>query len=55
MHRSKLVEVLTAIETYVPAGTGYGFNIVGERAWILVSKPADTRQIVEAARDMIDR
>jgi hypothetical protein len=53
------LEVISAIEQLVPDGATFGFNHDSRRAWIKVSKPGDTRDVLRAAfaslgRDMPD-
>jgi hypothetical protein len=52
---SELHETLAALPGFVPPGTRYGFNIAGDRAWIVVDRPADAAEAVASARAMIDR
>ena len=42
-------EVLTAIETTIPDTSSLTFNHDGKRAWVTVSKPALTRDVVAKA------
>lgn len=38
----------------LPAGTGVGFNVEGDQAWVKAGKPGDTRQVLAAARELRD-
>lgn len=43
-------EILDAVHKAVPDGATYGFNHdSGRRAWVRVSKPGDTREVLRAA------
>jgi hypothetical protein len=42
-------EVLTAIEQAVPDGATFGINHDSRRAWVTVSKPGNTRDVLLAA------
>jgi len=42
-------EVLAAIDQAVPDGVTYGFNHDHHRAWVTVSKPGSTRDVLRAA------
>ncbi|HSZ40299.1 MAG TPA: hypothetical protein VK817_10100 [Trebonia sp.] len=42
-------EVLDAIHQAVPDGATYGFNHDSRRAWVTVTKPGDTREVLSAA------
>jgi hypothetical protein len=44
-----LPEIITAIEQTVPDGATFGFNHDHRRAWVKVSKPGNTRDVVRAA------
>jgi ATP-dependent Clp protease ATP-binding subunit ClpA len=50
----ELPELLPALARCVPAGVKYGFNVVGDRAWVIVDKPGDTRATVTAARALLN-
>jgi ATP-dependent Clp protease ATP-binding subunit ClpA len=50
----ELPQLLPALARCVPAGVKYGFNVVGDRAWVIVDKPGDTRATVVAARALIN-
>jgi Clp amino terminal domain, pathogenicity island component len=49
----ELPELLPALARCVPPGVKYGFNVVGDRAWVIVNKPGDTRATVTAARALL--
>jgi hypothetical protein len=49
----ELPELLPALARCVPPGAKYGFNVVGDRAWVIVGKPGDTRAAVSAARALL--
>ena len=51
----ELPQLLPALARCVPAGVKYGVNVVGDRAWVIVDKPGDTRATVAAARAMVNR
>ena len=38
----------------LPPGAGCAFNVDGDRAWVRVGKPGDTRQVLAAARALRD-
>jgi len=42
-------EVIAAIHEAVPDGATYGFNHDYRRAWVTVTRPADTRNVLRAA------
>ena len=44
-----LPEIITAIEQAVPDGATFGFNHDHRRAWVIVTKPGKTRDVVHAA------
>jgi ClpA/ClpB-like protein len=50
----ELPELLPALARCVPPGVKYGFNVVGDRAWVIVDRPGDTRATVAAARALLD-
>jgi ATP-dependent Clp protease ATP-binding subunit ClpC len=49
----ELPALLPALARCVPAGIKYGVNVVGDRAWVIVDKPGDTRATVAAARALV--
>lgn len=51
---SELRELLKAVRSSVPPGVEYGFNVVGDQAWIHVSAPGDTAEVLAAARALLD-
>ncbi|MDL4813094.1 hypothetical protein [Actinomadura opuntiae] len=44
-----------ALAGALPDGATFGFNFEGDRAWVIVSKPGDTRQVLQAARTALGR
>jgi hypothetical protein len=44
-----LPEIITAIEQAVPDGATFGFNHDHRRAWVIVTRPGKTRDVVHAA------
>jgi ATP-dependent Clp protease ATP-binding subunit ClpA len=50
----ELPALLPALARCVPAGVKYGVNVVGDRAWVIVDKPGDTRATVAAARAIVN-
>ena len=42
-------EILAAVHQAVPDGATYGFNHDHRRAWVTVTKPGDTRDVLRAA------
>ena len=50
----ELPRLLPALARCVPAGVKYGVNVVGDRAWVIVDKPGDTRAVLVAARALLD-
>jgi len=44
-----LPEISAAIEQAVPDGATFGFNHDDRRAWVMVTKPGNSRTIVYAA------
>ena len=42
-------EIIAAIHEAVPDGATYGFNHDYRRAWVKVTRPADTRNVLRAA------
>ncbi|HTW02557.1 MAG TPA: Clp protease N-terminal domain-containing protein [Streptosporangiaceae bacterium] len=50
----ELPGLLPALAKTVPAGVKYGVNVVGDRAWVIVDKPGDTRASVTAARALLN-
>ncbi len=52
---SELLDVLSALPSVVAPGVRYGFNVVGDRAWILLSEPGNTSEAVASARAQIKR
>ena len=50
----ELPGLLPALARCVPAGVKYGFNVVGDRAWVIVDKPGDTQATVTAARALLN-
>ena len=44
-----LPAIITAIEQAVPDGATFGFNHDHHRAWVMVTKPGKTRDVVHAA------
>ena len=49
----ELPALLPALGKCVPPGIKYGVNVVGDRAWVIVDKPGDTRATVAAARAIV--
>jgi ATP-dependent Clp protease ATP-binding subunit ClpA len=49
----ELPDLLPALAQCVPTGVKYGINVVGDRAWVIVNKPGDTRATVAAARALL--
>jgi Clp amino terminal domain, pathogenicity island component len=45
----ELPDLLPALARCVPPGVKYGVNVVGDRAWVIVNKPGDTKEAVSAA------
>jgi hypothetical protein len=52
---SELSELVGVLPRCVPPGVEYGFNVAGDRAWIVVHEPGDTAAVVTAARALIER
>jgi Clp amino terminal domain, pathogenicity island component len=52
---SELPALLPALATCVGPDTRWGFNVVGERAWIRLGEPANTAAAVTAARAIAER
>lgn len=52
---SEVHETLAALPGFVPPGTRYGFNVAGDRAWIVVDGPTDAAEAVASARATIER
>jgi ClpA/ClpB-like protein len=52
---SELADLLPALARCVAPGVEYGFNVVGDRAWIIVSEPGNTAEAVASARAQIQR
>ena len=52
---SELPGLLPALASCVAPGLEYGFNVVGDRAWIIVSEPGNTAEAVASARAQIKR
>ncbi|HUA31319.1 MAG TPA: Clp protease N-terminal domain-containing protein [Streptosporangiaceae bacterium] len=50
----ELPTLLPALAKCVPVGVKYGINVVGDRAWVIVDKPGDTRATVAAARGLLN-
>jgi hypothetical protein len=50
----ELPALLPALARCVPAGVKYGVNVVGDRAWVIVDKPGDTRATLVAARALLN-
>jgi hypothetical protein len=50
----ELPALLPALAKCVPVGIKYGVNVVGDRAWVIVDKPGDTRATVTAARALLN-
>jgi ATP-dependent Clp protease ATP-binding subunit ClpA len=50
----ELPALLPALAKCVPPGIKYGVNVVGDRAWVIVDKPGDTRATVAAARALLN-
>lgn len=50
----ELPALLPALAKCVPAGVKYGVNVVGDRAWVIVDKPGDTRAALVAARALLN-
>jgi ATP-dependent Clp protease ATP-binding subunit ClpA len=50
----ELPALLPALARCVPVGIKYGVNVVGDRAWVIVDKPGDTRASVTAARALLN-
>ena len=48
-------EILGAIEQAVPDGATFGFNHDRRRAWVRVSKPGNTRDVLRAAFGSLGR
>jgi hypothetical protein len=42
-------EIINAIHQAVPDGATYGFNYDYRRAWVRVSRPGNTREVLRAA------
>ena len=42
-------EILAAVHQAVPDGAAYGFNHDHRRAWVAVTKPGNTRDVLRAA------
>ena len=42
-------EIINAIHQAVPDGATYGFNHDSHRAWVRVSRPGNTREVLRAA------
>ena len=51
----ELPGLLPALASCVAPGLEYGFNVVGDRAWIIVSEPGNTGEAVASARAQIER
>lgn len=51
----ELPDLLPALARCVPPGVKYGFNVVGDRAWVIVNKPGDTQATVSAARALLSK
>jgi hypothetical protein len=39
----------------LPPGATFGFNFEGARAWVQVSKPGNTQEVLQAARAALGR
>jgi len=48
-------DLLPALANCLAPGIRYGFNIVEEQAWIMVSEPGDTNAAIASARALIER
>jgi Clp amino terminal domain, pathogenicity island component len=56
MPASELTGLLKALIAIVPPGTEWGFNFVGDQAWILVGRSGDaTQTAIAAARAYLER
>lgn len=53
--RDELRDLLGALPECVPHGIRYGFNVVEDRAWIIVDEPGSTTETVASARALIER
>jgi len=52
---SELPALLPALANCLAPGIRYGFNIVEDQAWIMVSEPGDTNAAIASARALIER
>jgi ATP-dependent Clp protease ATP-binding subunit ClpC len=52
---SELPDLLSALPSCVPPGVEYGFNVVRDRAWIIVHEPGNTAEVVAMARAQIEQ
>ena len=53
--QDELRNLLGALPDCVPRGTRYGFNVMEDRAWIIVDEPVSTTEAVASARALIER
>lgn len=51
----ELPGVLAALRSIVAPGVQHVFNVVGDRAWIVLSEPGNTAEAVACARAQIER
>ena len=54
-YRDLDLEILAAIHQAVPDGATYGFNHDHQRAWVTVTAPANTRDVLQAAFGSLGR
>jgi ATP-dependent Clp protease ATP-binding subunit ClpC len=52
---SELPDLLPALANCVAPDVTYGFNVVGDRAWILVHEPGNTEEAIASARAEVAR
>ncbi len=52
---SELPDLLPALANCVAPDVTYGFNVVGDQAWILVNEPGNTEEAVASARAAVAR
>jgi Clp amino terminal domain, pathogenicity island component len=48
-------DLVGALVSALPAGAAFGFNFAGDRAWIQVGSPGDSRSVLSAARQALGR
>jgi hypothetical protein len=47
--------LIDSVARHLPPGTTFGFNYEQTRVWFHVSKPANTRQVIESAFESLER